>query len=123
MHGLKPELLGLLGDLEICCGPLGDGPSHQIGRIAPSRVPVSAHLLQLFLSPDGRWLAVPLVDGATSNLWALPTAGGPMKQLTDFGDRCTVIARSVSWSADSQFLFAAVAETETDIVLFDGLIR
>ena len=45
-----------------------------------------------------------------------------MKQLTDFGDNWNVIARSVSWSADSQFLFAAVAETETDVVLFDGLI-
>jgi hypothetical protein len=71
----------------------------------------------------GQWLAVPLVDGATSNVWALPTSGGPMKQLTDFGDRCNVIARSVSWSTDSQFVFAAVAENETDIVLFDGLIR
>jgi hypothetical protein len=45
-----------------------------------------------------------------------------MKQLTDFGDRCNVIARSVSWSANSEFLLAAVAETETDVVLFDGLI-
>jgi Tol biopolymer transport system component len=79
------------------------------------------------LAPDGRilghWLAVPHVDGATSNLWALPTSGGPMKQLTDFGNRCNVMARSVSWAADSQLLFAAVAETETDIVLFDGLIK
>jgi serine/threonine protein kinase len=123
VHGLRPELLGLLGDLEIRCGRLGGGPSHPIGRIAASRVPVSVRLLQLFLSPDGQWLAVPLVDGATCNVWALPTAGGPMKPLTDFGDRCNVIARSVSWSADGQSLFAAVAETETDIVLFDGLIR
>jgi serine/threonine protein kinase/WD40 repeat protein len=123
VHGLRHELLGLRGDLQICCSPLGEGPSHEIGRIAASRVPVSARLLQLFLSPDGQWLAVPLVDGATSNVWALPTSGGPMKQLTDFGDRCNVIARSVSWSADSQFVFAAVAETETDIVLFDGLIK
>jgi Tol biopolymer transport system component len=123
VHGLRPELLGLRGDLQICCSPVGDGPSHEIGRIAASRVPVSVRLLQLFLSPDGQWLAVPLVDAATSNLWALPTSGGPMKQLTDFGDNCNVIARSVSWSADSQYLFAAVAETETDIVLFDGLIR
>jgi hypothetical protein len=46
-----------------------------------------------------------------------------MKPLTDFGDRSNVIARSVSWSADGRSLFAAVAETETDIVLFDGLIR
>jgi hypothetical protein len=78
-------------------------------------------MLQLLLSPDGQWLAVPLVDGATSNVWALPTSGGPMKQLTDFGHRCNVVARSVSWSADNQFLFAAAVET--DVVLFDGLIR
>jgi len=68
-------------------------------------------------------LAVPLVDGVSSNVWVLPTSGGPMKPVTDFGDRCTLIARSVSWSADSQFLFAAAADAETDIVLFDGLIR
>jgi Tol biopolymer transport system component len=123
VHGLMPELLGLRGDLQVCRSPVGEGPSHEIGRIAAARVPVSPRLLQLFLSPDGRWLAVPLVDGATSNLWAFPASGGPTKQLTDFGDRCTVIARSVSWSADSQFVFAAVAESETDIVLFDGLIR
>jgi hypothetical protein len=122
VHGLRPELLGLRGDLQICRGRVGDSPSHEIGRIAASRVPVSARLLTLFLSPDGRWLAVPLVDGATCNVWALPTAGGPIKPLTDFGDRCNIIARSVSWSADSQSLFAAIAEIETDIVLFDGLI-
>jgi WD40 repeat protein len=123
VHGLKPELLGLLGDLEICCAAIGEGPSHTIGRIAASRVPVSVRLLQLFLSPDGQWLATPLLDGATSNVWALPTSGGPIRPLTDFGDRSNVIARSVSWSADGQSLFAAIAETETDIVLFDGLIR
>jgi hypothetical protein len=75
----------------------------------------------LFLSPDGQWLAVPLADAATSNVWAFPTCGGPMKPLTDFGDRSNLIARSVSWSGDGQFLFAAIAEIETDIVLFDGL--
>jgi hypothetical protein len=123
VHGLRPELLGLLGDLEIRCGPVGEGPSRRIGRIAAAQVPVTVRLLQLFLSPDGQWLAVPLVDGATCNVWALPTAGGSMKRLTDFGDRSNVIARSVSWSADGQSLFAAVADTETDIVLFDGLIR
>ena len=65
---------------------------------------------------------MPLIDGATTNIWALPTAGGPMKKLTDFGHRSIAIMRSVSWSADSQFLYAAVAETETDVLLFDGLI-
>jgi len=76
----------------------------------------------VFLSPDGRWLAMPLIDGATTNLWSLPTTGGPMKPLTDFGNRSIVIGRSVSWSADSQYLYAAVAEAETDVLLFDGLI-
>ena len=31
-------------------------------------------------------------------------------------------ARSVSWSADSNSIYAAVAEVEADIVLFDGLL-
>jgi hypothetical protein len=65
VHGLRPELLGLLGDLEIRCGRLGGGSSHPIGRIAASRVPLSARLLQLFLSPDGRGSRT-LVDGATA---------------------------------------------------------
>jgi hypothetical protein len=29
----------------------------------------------------------------------------------------------MSWSTDSQHIYAAVAETETDVVLLDGLIR
>ena len=34
-----------------------------------------------------------------------------------------MIARSVSWSADSRSLYAAVAEIESDVVLLDGLIH
>jgi Tol biopolymer transport system component len=93
-----------------------------MARIATSRVAVSPLLLQVFLSPDDQSLAMPLIDGATTNLWVLPTTGGPMKRLTDFGDRSIMISRSVSWSADSRHLYAAVAEVETDVVLFDGLI-
>ena len=74
------------------------------------------------VSPDGEWLAMPLADGATTNLWALPTAGGPMRPLTDFGNRSLLIARRVSWSPDSKFLFAAVAETDADVILLDGLL-
>jgi serine/threonine protein kinase/Tol biopolymer transport system component len=122
VHRLRPEIFGLWGDSEIQRLPLGKGPPEVLARIAASRVAVSPLLLQVFLSPDERWLAVPLMDGSTTNLWALPTAGGAMRPLTDFGDRSIVISRSVSWSADSRHLYAAVAETETDIVLFDGLI-
>jgi hypothetical protein len=42
--------------------------------------------------------------------------------VTDFGDRSVTIARSVSWSRDSQHIYAAVARTHTDIVLLDGLL-
>ena len=70
-----------------------------------------------------QWLTMPLSDGPTSNIWALPTDGGTMRPLTDSGDRSIVIARSISWSPDSKYLYAAVAETDADIVLLDGLLR
>jgi Tol biopolymer transport system component len=122
VHPLRAEIFGLWGDSEIRRAPTGDGASDTMARISASRVPVSPLLLQVFLSPDGRWLGMPLIDGATTNLWVLPTAGGSLRQLTDFGDRSILIGRSVSWSADSQYLYAAVAEAQTDVLLFDGLI-
>jgi Tol biopolymer transport system component len=81
-----------------------------------------ARLTAIVLSPDGRYLATAFVDGGTTNLWVVPTDGGPMRPVTDFGDRSVLIARNVSWSADSQHIYAAVAEIRTDIVLLDGLI-
>ena len=121
VHRLRAEIFGLWGDCEIMRAAGGEAP-QVLARVAASRIPVSPILLQMFLSPDGERLAMPLVDGTTTNLWALPAAGGPMRPLTDFGDRSVVISRSVSWSADSRHLYAAVADTETDIVLFDGLL-
>ena len=73
------------------------------------------------LSADGRWIAVPLKDRGTTNIWAIPTDGGPYRQLTDFGRRPILIARQVSWSRDGKFLYAAVAESDADIVLLDGI--
>ena len=120
---LKSDLLGhWSGDCEIQRVGLDDGSVHVLARIAGSRIPVSPLIFQMFLSPDDQWLATPLMDGATTNLWALSPSGGPMSPLTDFGDRSILIARSVSWSADCRSLYAAVAETESDIVSFDGLI-
>jgi Tol biopolymer transport system component len=110
------------GDCELRRVRPGDDTVDVLARVAASRIPVSPLILQFFLSPDEKWLAAPLTDGATTNIWMQPTGGGPMRQVTDFGDRSILIGRSVSWSADGQSLFAAVAETETDIVSFDGLI-
>jgi Tol biopolymer transport system component len=73
------------------------------------------------LSPDGQWLTMPLSDGATTNVWVQPTSGEAMRPITDFGARSVLIARRVSWSPDSKFIYAAVADTDGDIVLLDGL--
>ena len=44
-----------------------------------------------------------------------------MRQITDFGRRAIMIARSVGWSSDSQSIYAAVAEMDADIVLLEGI--
>ena len=98
------------------------GPAELLARVAGSRVPVSRRLFTPVLSPDNKWLAMPLADGGTSNLWVLPTNGEPMHALTDFGDRSVVIARRVSWSPDSKYLYAAVADTDADVILLDGVL-
>jgi hypothetical protein len=43
------------------------------------------------------------------------------RQITDFGDRTTFIARRVSWSSDGRSILAAVGDGDSDIVLLDGL--
>jgi serine/threonine protein kinase/WD40 repeat protein len=101
------------------CTPPGSA-GERLARVAGQRMP--ARMPTFVLSPDESCLATSLIDGGTSNLWLVPTDGGPMKPVTDFGERSVVIARSVSWSADSQSLYAAVAEIGTDIVLLNGLL-
>ena len=72
-------------------------------------------------SPVGNWLALALVDGITTNLWAMSTSTGQLRQLTDFGERPTIITRRVSWSADEQSIFAAVGEADSDVVVLEGV--
>ena len=99
-----------------------DGPPSVLAKVRGSRVPMSPRLpLHLNRSPDGRWLCAPLLDNTTANVWIIPTDGSPMRAVTDFGDRTVFIARWVSWSPDSRFVYAAVAETDADIVLLNGL--
>jgi len=118
---LRPEQVGSI-DWTIYRASPDDGPAEAIGRISASRLPVSSAFVHCSLSPDGQWLALPLIDGATTNIWALPTSGGPMRPLTDFAGRPTLIARQVCWSPDGRYLYAAVAENSADIVMYDGLI-
>lgn len=95
-----------------------NGPSRVLARIAPSRAP-QWQIINPSLSPDGEWLAMPLTDGVTTNIWTLSTKTGAWRQVTDFGDRPTFVARRVSWSADGKSILAAVGEGDADIVVFE----
>jgi serine/threonine protein kinase len=95
-------------------------PFRVLARIPASRVPIW-QIVNPALSPDGRSMAQALTDGITTNVWALSTASGEWRQLLDFGDRATFIARRVSWSSDGGSILAAVGEGDADIVLLEGL--
>jgi Tol biopolymer transport system component/DNA-binding winged helix-turn-helix (wHTH) protein len=110
------------GGTEIWKAQPENGPSELLAPIPESRLPFDGWLWQQTLSPDGNWLAAPLLDRATTNLWEMPVHGGPMRQITDFGQRSVLIVRRVSWSPDSKYIYAAVADTDADIVLLDGLL-
>jgi Tol biopolymer transport system component/predicted Ser/Thr protein kinase len=108
-------------DFELRVARPESGESRPLARISGTRVPVAAVNFQMYLSPDGRSLATPLVDGATTNLWALSTETGTMRPLTDFGARNVVIARRIGWSRDGAFIYASVADVDSDIVMLTGL--
>ena len=107
-------------DYEVRSASPENGPSRVVAQIPARRIP-SWQLVHPVLSPDGKWLAMPLTDGFATNIWALPTSGGPLRQLTDFGPRPTYIARRVSWSTDGRAIFAALGEGDADVVLLRGL--
>ena len=110
-------------EFEIRAAPTGAGSARVVKTIDASRVASWQVPFNPALSPDGRWLAMPLLDGFTSNIWALSTDDGEWRQVTNFGDRAIFIARRVSWSADGRSIIAAVGEGDADVVLLDGLIK
>jgi Tol biopolymer transport system component len=109
-------------EFEIRAASPENAPFRVLARISASRVPIW-QIVNPALSSDGKWLAQALTDGATTNVWALSTSSGEWRQLTDFGDRATFIARRVSWSSDGKFILTAVGEGDEDIVLLEGLIN
>ena len=110
-------------EFEIRAAVHGTGPARVVKTIDASRVASWQVPFNPALSPDGKWLAMPLTDGLTTNIWAVSTEDGRWQQVTDFGNRAIFIARRVSWSSDSRSIIAAVGEGDADIVLLDGLIK
>jgi Tol biopolymer transport system component len=108
-------------DAEIHVATPENGPSKTIGRTSAARIPVEPANVQPYVSPDGRLLAMPLVDGSTTNLWSLSPATGEWRKLTDFGGKSVLIPRRIAWSKDSRSIFATVSELDADIVRLVGL--
>jgi Tol biopolymer transport system component len=98
--------------------PIETGEMQLLRGALESRIPLYPH--KYALSPDGRWLATPLRDHGTTNLWLISTADATLHQITDFQQRSTTIGRQVSWSRDSRHILAALLETDADIVLLGG---
>jgi Tol biopolymer transport system component len=96
-----------------------NAPSRMIAHLSADRAP-QWQIVNPALSPDARSLAMPLTDGMTTNIWMLSTATGEWRQITNFGDRPTFIARRVSWSADGRSILAALGEGNADIVLLES---
>ena len=97
------------------------GPSEVVGQVSGSRVPNGPAYIQVYLSPDGKWLASPLLDGTTTNVWALSTAGRGWRKLTDFGSRNVDIRRRIGWSKDGKHMYVCMSDVDADIVMLTGL--
>jgi Tol biopolymer transport system component len=120
-YAIERPLIDGRPEHEIHAASPEDGPSRLIARVPASRV-APWQIINPALSPDGQWLALPLTDGAATNIWVISTKTGEWRQVTDFGERAIFIARRVSWSPDGKSLLAAVGEGDADIVLLEGLL-
>lgn len=118
---VQRELTDGRPEFEIRATSPDQAPSRLITRIPASRVP-SWQIVNPSLSPNGKWLAQPLTDGFTTNIWVYSLDNDRWQPVTDFGDRAVFIARRVSWSADGKSILAAIGEGDADVVLLTGLI-
>jgi dipeptidyl aminopeptidase/acylaminoacyl peptidase len=110
------------GEFTICAVHPGQDDVRVLTRLSESRIPTSPALIHMFLSPDGGSLALPLLDGPATNLWVVSTRDGAMRPLTDFGERAVLMSRRIAWAPDGQSLFAAVEESDADVVSLTGLL-
>ena len=109
-------------DYELRAATPEGGPSKLLARISGQRVPIWQGFHPV-ISKDGKWLVMPLDDSLGTNLWIASTSDGKFKRITDFAPKRTFIARRISWSSDGKWVFAAVGEGDSDIVMMDGLLH
>ena len=99
--------------------PAETGDKEKLGANLQGRIPMAPN--EFVLSPDGAWLATPLMDDETANLWKMSTTDGSLHPITDFQQDSMLICRQVSWSVDGESIFAALMKTDADIVLLGAL--
>jgi eukaryotic-like serine/threonine-protein kinase len=109
-------------DYELRVARPDSGPSTLLNRISGQRIPLWQGL-QPVISKDGKWLALPLDDSLGTNIYMASSVDGKLKQVTDFGQKRTFIARRLDWSADGKWIFAAVGEGDADIVEIAGIVK
>jgi eukaryotic-like serine/threonine-protein kinase len=110
-------------DVEIRAARPDNAPGRVVARLPSLGLLASTGVMQPVISPDGKYLAMLLPEGDTTNIWVQPTGGGELRRVTDFGHEATFIARRVSWSSDGKYIFAAVGKGEADIVWLSRLAR
>jgi hypothetical protein len=66
-------------------------------------------------APDGTGIAYAKMGSAPENIWVQPFDGGPLRQLTQFGDDRTIF--DFSWSPDGAKLAVTRLATLSDAVL------
>jgi len=99
-----------------------DAPATTICEVSSERIPHSSMFVHTRPSPDGTRLALPMLDGPTTNVWMIPVDGTPMYAATDFSAEPVLIVRRIDWSPDSKFVVAALAQRNADIIVLDGLL-
>jgi serine/threonine protein kinase len=109
-------------DYELRVARPESGPSSLLARISGQRLPLWQGFHPV-ISRDGKWLVMPLDDNLGTNIWVASTTDGKLRQITDFGQKRTFIARRISWSSDDKSVFAAVGEGDADIVQMDQLLQ
>jgi Tol biopolymer transport system component len=115
-----PALNGL-SDMQILVANPESGAPQRLARISGSRLS-SWLLMQPVLSPDGKWLALLLTDGQTTDIWAQPTAGAARcARSPTLAAKPHLSLRRLSWSSDGHSIYAAVGKGEADILLLSNL--
>jgi len=94
-YAVERPLVDGTPEVEVRAATPENGPFRVLAHIPSSRAPIW-QIVNPTLSGDGKWMVQALADGLTTNLWVLSTTTGEWRQITDFGDRATFIARRVS---------------------------